>query len=88
MALYCNALPATSDAFWGAMVIEVRTTGAPEPAVTVKVVELVMDPACALMVVLPVVEAVARPLPLIVATDVTLEAHAADELRFCVDPSV
>lgn len=55
--------------------------------VTVRVAELlVIDPEVAVIFVEPALTAVAKPLLLIVATEVLEEAQVTLEVRFCVDP--
>jgi len=56
--------------------------------VTVRVVELLMFPEAAVICVAPVPIALAKPLPLIEATDDMLEDHETESVKFCLLPSV
>jgi hypothetical protein len=55
--------------------------------VTVSVVLAEMAPKVAVMVVVPAVRAVTRPLPLIAATAVLLEVQVTELVTSCVVPS-
>ena len=54
---------------------------------TASVVPAEMAPKAEVMVVVPAVRAVTRPLPLIVATAVLLEAQVTELVTSCVVPS-
>ena len=56
--------------------------------VTVSVVEPLMLPEAAWIVVVPVPTAVPRPVALMVATAVFEEDHVAEPVRFCVELSL
>jgi hypothetical protein len=56
--------------------------------VTVRVVDPLTEPENALMVVLPVPAAVAKPVLLIVATEVFEEPQVTEFVKFCVEPSL
>lgn len=57
-------------------------------AVTVALVVPVSLLSVAVMMVVPEATAVAKPLELMVATEVSEELHVADEVRFLVLPSL
>ena len=67
----------------GVTAIEIRAA-----AVTVRVVEPLMDPDVAVIVVFPAATLVARPAAAIVAMLVADEFHVAVAVRFWVVPSV
>jgi hypothetical protein len=69
------------DAEAGVTAIEVRTA-----AVTVSVADPLNVPDAALMVVVPLATAVAKPALLTVAAPVAEEAQVAVPVRFCVVP--
>ena len=77
--MYCCVPPAAIDAFAGVTAIEVSVA-----AVTVSPVDPTIDPDVARIVVLPTVNVVAKPVPLIVATAVLVELHVTVLVRFCV----
>jgi hypothetical protein len=83
VAVNCAVLPAEIDGFVGVTAIETSTGG-----VTVSVVEPVIDPRVAVMVVDPVPVELASPVALIVAMPVADELHVAVLVRFCVLPSL
>jgi hypothetical protein len=56
--------------------------------VTVRTAELLTEPDNAVIVVWPGAKPVARPLPLIVATDGVEELQLTDVVRFCELPSL
>jgi hypothetical protein len=55
------------------------------PEVTVRVVDPLMLPEVALIVLVPAATAVANPLALTVATVVVSELHVAVLVKFCLD---
>ena len=57
-------------------------------AVTVKLVEPLIEPELAWMTVVPAAMPVAKPVLVIVATDGTLEVHVAELVRSCLLPSL
>ena len=77
MAVNCCCVPAAIDALAGVTAIETSVAG-----VTVRLVEPLIDPEVALIVVLPAATPVARPPLLMVATDVALEVQVAELVRF------
>lgn len=68
--------------------VVIFTVPGEELAVTVAVVLAVKLPSVAVIKVVPEVTPVARPLELMVATEVSDEVHVADELTFLVLPSL
>ena len=86
--MYCSELPAASDAFCGVIPIEESVIGAGPLEVIVSPVELVILPTTALIVTLPVACAVASPPLLIDAVAGLLDDQVAEEITFCMDPSV
>ena len=58
------------------------------PEVTAKVVEPLIEPEAAWIVVLPEAIALARPPAAMVATFVAEELHVAELVRFCMLPSL
>jgi len=67
----------------GLTVIDTRTG-----AVTVKVVELAIDPEVAVIVVAPCLRLMANPPLLTLATTGTLDVHVTELVKFCVVPSL
>ena len=57
-------------------------------AVTVRLVDPLIEPKVAWMVVLPAATPVAKPVLLMVATEGTLEVQVAELVRFCLLPSL
>ena len=82
MAVNCNCWPAAIEGLAGVTAMETRVA-----AVTVRLVEPLIDPEVALIMVLPAATAVARP-ALTVATEGALEVQAAELVRFWWLPSV
>ena len=68
----------TIDGFAGVTAIDTKVGG-----VTVRVVEPLIEPNVACIVVLPVLTLVARPAPVMVATAVLLEVQVTELVRFC-----
>jgi hypothetical protein len=83
VAVNCWFVPAARDGFAGVTVIEVSAA-----AVTVTVVDPVIDPELAETVVEPVATAVANPLVEILATAGADEFHVAVPVRSWVLPSL
>jgi hypothetical protein len=83
VAANCWVLPGGIVALAGVTTIEVSCGG-----VTVSVVLPEMLPEMAMMIVEPVPTLLAKPAVLMVATVVTEEFHVAEEVRFCVLPSM
>jgi hypothetical protein len=79
VALNCLVCPNPMDGLAGVTEID-SSIG----AVTVSVVEPLIDPNVAWIVVLPCAILLASPALLIVATDVNTEAHVTEPLRSCV----
>lgn len=79
----CCVVPRAMEGLTGLMAME---TSAAE--LTVSVVEPVIEPEVALIVVVPAATLVASPVELMVATLVVEEAQVAELVRFCVEPSV
>ena len=73
----CCCWPATIEALAGVTAMDTNTG-----AVTVRLVEPLMGPEAALIVVLPAATAVASPPAPMVATEVALEVQAAVLVRF------
>ncbi len=82
-AVNCCVNPAATDGFAGVTAIDCSVA-----ALTVSVVEPLMVPDTAVMVVVPIAIPVASPLALIAAVDVALELHVAVAVRFEVLPSL
>ena len=78
VAVNCCVAPLAIEALAGVTVIETSS------AVTVRVVEPLIDPKVALIVAPPVATPVARPPLVIVATEVFEELHVTELVRFCV----
>jgi hypothetical protein len=78
----CWVEPGAIDAVLGVTAIEVNTT----PPVTVSVPEPLIVPDVAVIVAVPGEMAVAKPLLLIVATEVAEDDHVALFVRFWVVP--
>jgi hypothetical protein len=83
VAVNCCVAPFTMDGLDGVREIETRVGG-----VTVRVVDPLIEPEIAWMVVLPVPTPVAKPAFIIVATLVLLELHVTKLVRFCWEPSL
>jgi len=79
--VHCCIDPAVREGLTGVTAMETSVG-----VMTVIVVDAVMEPEVALMVVAPAVRAVATPAALMVATLVVEEVHAAELVRFCVVP--
>ena len=77
----CCVRPAAIEGFAGVTAIDTRVG-----AVTVRVVEPVIDPEAAWIVVLPAATPVARPELAIVATAGDEEVQVKEPVRFCVLP--
>jgi hypothetical protein len=82
VAVNCCVAPVAIEALAGATVIETSTD------VTVRVVEPLIDPEAAWIVVLPVATPVAKPALVIVATAVFDELQVTELVRFWVLPSL
>jgi hypothetical protein len=82
VAVNCCVVPLAIEGFVGVTAIEVSD------AVTVSVVEALVDPEVAWIVVVPVFTPVARPVLLIVATVVLFELHPTTPVMFSVLPSL
>jgi len=76
-------VPIAAELFAGVTTIESKVAG-----FTVSVVEPVIPPDAALIVVVPVATLAARPLLLIVTTFVADESQVTVPVRFCVLPSL
>jgi len=83
VALNCCVVPSAIETFAGVTANETRTAG-----VTLIVVDPLMLPRAALIVLLPVAMLVAKPPTLIVATLFAEEVQATEFVRFCVLPSL
>jgi hypothetical protein len=83
VAVNCCVKPLAIEGFAGVTAIDCNVA-----AVTVRVVDPVIDPDLALMEEVPVATAVARPAALIVATLVVADAHVTVLVKFCVLPSL
>jgi hypothetical protein len=83
VAVNCCVNPLATDGFAGVTAIVCKTAG-----VTVSVVEPLIDPEVALIVVDPVATVLAKPALLMVATVVAEDVHVAVLVRFCVLLSV
>ena len=79
----CCVSPLATDGFAGVTAIDCSTA-----AVTVNKVEPLIAPELALMVLVPIPTAVARPPAVIVAVPVVPEVHVTELVRFCVLLSV
>ena len=77
VAVNCSVVPALIEGLAGVTAIDTNVA-----AVTVSVVEPLIEPEVAVIVVLPCVEPVASPAALIVATLVVPELHVTVEVRF------
>ena len=82
VAVNCSVVPFATDAFTGV------TASDTSAVVTVSVVEALIVPELACIVVLPVATPVANPVPLIVATTALLELHVTTPVKFCWLPSL
>ena len=79
MAVNCCVPPLIIEGLAGVTAMETSTG-----AVTVRLVEPVIEPDTAEIVVLPVATPVASPAPLIVPTAVLVELQVTELVRFCV----
>jgi hypothetical protein len=84
VAVNCCVVPFAIDGFAGVTAID---TSVGAVAVTVRVVEPLMAPEAALIVVVPAATPVANPPVVIVATVVVCEVHVAVLVKFCVELS-
>lgn len=81
MAVNCCSSPAATEADAGVTVIEVSTG-----AVTVSIADPLIVPEVAVIVAVPCIKAVAKPLLFTVATESVDELQAAVLVRFWVVP--
>jgi len=79
VAVYCCVVPLGMEAFAGVTAVDTNTD-----AVTVRLVDPLIDPDVAWMVVLPVPTPVARPAPVMVATVVLEEVQITEVVKFAV----
>ena len=84
VAVNCWVVPLAMEGFAGVTAID---TSVGALAVTVRVVEPLIAPEAALIVLVPAAAPVANPPALIVATLVVCEVHVAVLVRFCVELS-
>jgi len=82
VAVNCSVLPFAIEGFAGVTAMDTSVA-----AVTVRVVDPVMPPETALIVLVPVATPVANPPAVIVATVVVTELHVAVLVKFCVELS-
>ena len=75
----CCVKPCVIDGAAGVTSMEVRTA-----VVTVRLAVPDMEPDVAVIVEAPAATAVARPVPLTVATEVELDVQVTDEVKSCV----
>ena len=83
VAVNCCVAPLEMDGFAGVTAIDINVG-----AVTVRLVEPLIEPEIAWIVALPVLTPVARPPPVIVATVEFSEVQVTELVRFCVLLSV
>ena len=83
VAVHCCVVPAGTDAFAGVTAIDTSVGG-----VIVNVVDPLIDPDVAWIVVFPCDTLVANPVPFIVAALAFEEDHNAELVKFCLLPSV
>src|SRR5579871_2865800 len=79
VAVNCCVAPLPIDGFAGVTAIDFSVA-----AVTVNVVDPLIAPDVALIVLVPTATPVAKPPVVIVAVEVVPEAHVTDPVRFCV----
>jgi hypothetical protein len=81
VAVYCSVNPVVIEALAGVTAMDFSVG-----AVTVSVVEPVIELEVAVIVVVPVAIVVASPLPPMVAAPALLEVHLTEPVMFCVVP--
>jgi hypothetical protein len=79
VAVNCCVAPFAIDGFAGVTAIDCSVA-----AVTVSTVDPLTEPDVALMVLVPTPAPVAKPVLVMVATEVVAEPHVTDVVRFCV----
>ena len=77
VAVNCSVAPEVTEGLAGVTAMDTNVA-----AVTVSVVEPLIEPEVAVIAVVPCVELVAKPAALIVATLVVPELHVTVEVRF------